>query len=139
MRYAGGFAGLLSVLVLGLVMSDARAGAPGDADVKQALQPERAAWRQFEPCVSQDLCNRFFDSFGLALVFADGSTKPFAHVQRLIASGHDCIQKAKSYLAQGEPVLAVQWVLASQSDVRTRDWLRDHPDAVLEALRRCCM
>jgi len=35
--------------------------------------------------------------------------------------------------------LALQWVMASRiENRRVRDWLGNHPDTVLEALRHCC-
>jgi hypothetical protein len=36
--------------------------------------------------------------------------------------------------------MAVQWVMAAQmQDLPVRNWLGEHPDAVLEALRACCV
>ena len=69
--------------------------------------------------------------------FGDGSIAPFSRVQRLTATSHDCIKKAKALLEQGDKGLAVQWVMAARlENGRVRDWLGNHPDAVLEALRR---
>jgi hypothetical protein len=74
----------------------------------------------------------------VALLFADGSARPFEHVQRLLMSAHDCIKRAKGYLAQGDRTRAVEWAMASQRSVSVRDWMRDHPDDVIELLRGCC-
>ena len=59
--------------------------------------------------------------------------------QRLTASQHDCIVNARDALDRGDKALAVQWVMASQmQEPLDRNWLGDHPDAVIEALRQCC-
>jgi hypothetical protein len=69
--------------------------------------------------------------------FGDGSIAPFSHVQRLTATSRDCIKKAKALLEQGDKSLAVQRVMAARlENGRVRDWLGNHPDAVLEALRQ---
>jgi len=69
--------------------------------------------------------------------FGDGSIAPFAHVQRLTATSRACIKRAKALLGQGDKSLAVQWAMAARlENRRVRDWLGNHPDAVLEALRQ---
>jgi len=75
----------------------------------------------------------------VAISFDDGSIAPFAHVQRLTATSRDCIKTAKALLEQGDRSLALQWVMAARiENKRVRDWLGNHPGAVLEALRHCC-
>ncbi len=108
-------------------------------DVKQAVAQIRASWRNYEKCDRMRLCNDYFESFGVGLTFNDGTLVPFSHLQRLTASQHDCIVKAHDALDHGDKALAVQWVMASQmQEPLDRNWLGDHPDAVIEALRQCC-
>ena len=107
------------------------------ADIKKAISQIRNASRSYVPCERPERCSAYFDSFGVALTFNDGTMSPFAHEQRLRQSGHDCIQNARGALQRGDRALAVQWVMATRvDDPLTRNWLGDHPDAVLEALRR---
>jgi hypothetical protein len=81
-------------------------------------------------------CAAWFSSFGTALTFNDGTLAPLAHEQRLSLSGHDCIQRARAALHEGNRALAVQWVMAAHlNEPLIRNWLADHPDAVLEGLR----
>jgi hypothetical protein len=136
MRHAGGLTALLSALVLAVAMSGPTRAA--DLETKQVLKPLREAWRDHSPCWSVSVCDSYFDSFGVALLFADGTTAPFQHVQRLTISAHDCLENAKDYLARGERGLAVQWAMASQRSASVRDWMREHPDDVIELLRNCC-
>jgi hypothetical protein len=113
--------------------------APAEADVNVAIGHVKDAWNDFTHCRRPSACNTYFESFGVAIPFGDGSIAPFAHVQRLTATSRDCIKTAKAYLDQGNRSLAVQWVMASRiENKRVRDWLGSHPDAVLEALRHCC-
>ncbi len=97
----------------------------------------RSATNDFTHCRRASACSAYFESFGVAISFGDGSIAPFSHVQRLTATSRDCIKKAKTYLEQGEKPLALQWVMAARiENIRVRDWLGNHPDAVLEALRQ---
>jgi hypothetical protein len=89
-------------------------------------------------CLESDYCFSYFDSFGVGIVFADGTTSPFDHVQRGTTSGHNCIKLAKSYLAKGDRARAVEWAIASQRSLNVREWMHQHPDAVLELLKSCC-
>ena len=108
-----------------------------NADIRKAVSQIRNASRSYAPCERVSQCSAYFDSFGVALTFNDGTMAPFAHEQRLKQSGHECIQNARKAVQQGERALAVQWVMAAHmDDPLTRNWLGDHPDAVLEALRR---
>jgi hypothetical protein len=136
MKNAGGLAGMLSALALGLVVSGGVTAQ--DLERNQVIKPIKRAWRDHMKCFPESYCMSYFESFGVALVFADGSAQPFEHVRRMTASAHDCIQRAKDYLAQGDRVRAVEWAMASQTSMSVRDWMRDHPDEVLEILRDCC-
>ena len=110
-----------------------------DADLKKALTEIRAAWRDYEKCDRSKVCSAYFESFGVGLSFSDGTIVSFAHVQRLRASKHDCIVNAHDALDRGDRAMAVQWVMASQMlEPLDRNWMGDHPDVVIEALRRCC-
>ena len=113
--------------------------APAEADVAVAIRYIRQAWYDFTHCRQTPACNTYFESFGVAISYGDGSLAPFSHVQRLTATSHDCIKTAKNLQEQGDKNLAVQWVMASRiENTRVRDWLGTHPDAVLEALHHCC-
>jgi hypothetical protein len=117
----------------------AQINAPAAAEVAAATNYIEQAWKDFSHCRRASACNTYFESFGVAISFADGSIAPFSHVQRLTATSHDCIKTAKAYLHQGDKSLALQWAMASRiENTRVRDWLGNHPEAVLEALRRCC-
>jgi len=106
------------------------------ADVRKATSQVRRAWSSSALCSDTVRCAAYFSSFGTALTFNDGTLVPLAHEQRLSLSGHDCIQHARMALHQGDRALAVQWVMAAHlDDPLTRNWLADHPDAVLEGLR----
>lgn len=106
------------------------------ADIKQAISHIRRAWGSDAPCSRVERCATYFESFAAALTFNDGSIVPLAHEHRLNRSGHDCIQEARAAVAQGKRALAVQWVMAAYVDnPLARNWLADHPDAVLEGLR----
>lgn len=108
-----------------------------NADIKKAISQIRKASRSYTPCDRPAQCSGNFDTFGVALTFSDGTMAPFAHEQRLKQSGHDCILNAREALQRGDRALAVQWVMAAHiDDPLTRNWLGDHPDAVLEGLRR---
>jgi hypothetical protein len=110
-----------------------------ERDVKTILSVLVSEWRDFDKCDRKKLCSVSFESYGVALTFNDGTIVPFAHMQRNTASPHDCIVNARAALAGGDRGLAVQWVMASYlHDVTFRNWLADHPDAVVAALRRCC-
>jgi hypothetical protein len=119
--------------------SSAAADAPApisNADIRKAIAQIRKASRSYTPCDRPARCSGNFESFGVALTFSDGTMAPFAHEQRLKQSGHDCILNAHEALARGDRALAVQWVMAAHmDDPLTRNWLGDHPDAVLEGLR----
>ncbi len=125
-------------------VADAEADAPpraivSDADVKKALTEIRTSWRDFNTCDRSDVCSAYFDTFGVALTFGDGSIAPFSHLRRRTLSAHDCIANARAALEQKERGLAVQWVMASQAEhPQLRAWMGDHPDAVVEALSHCC-
>ena len=113
--------------------------APGQipkTDIKKAISHIRRAWGSDAPCSRVERCATYFESFAAALTFNDGSIVPLAHEQRLKRSSHDCIQEARAAAGQGKRALAVQWVMAAYVDnPLTRNWLADHPDAVLEGLR----
>jgi hypothetical protein len=114
-------------------------GAPSKADVAVAIRYIKGAWNDFTHCSRAPVCNTYFETFGVAISFADGSIAPFSRVQRLTATSHDCIKTAKALQEQGDKSLAVQWAMASRiENIRVRDWLGTHPDAVLEALHHCC-
>jgi hypothetical protein len=116
----------------------APAAAP-DPDVATAASYLKDAWNDFTHCRRPSACNISFESFGIAISFGDGSIAPFSHLRRLTATSRDCIKNARASLDQGDRSLAVQWVMAARlENPRVRDWLGNHPDAVLEALRRCC-
>lgn len=113
------------------------ASGPSPEDVHNALVNEQWAWNDHGPCTRFLLCATYFDSFGVNITFSDGSIVPFAHVQRLTTSAHDCVQNAKNALAQSPPNrgLAVEWVMASQIHNKPlMEWMRTHPDAVVAAL-----
>jgi hypothetical protein len=108
---------------------------PGE-DLKKAASEIRSSWRDYDKCTRSKVCSSYFESFGVGITFGDGEIVPFAHVQRLTASRHDCIVNARDALDRGDRGMAVQWVMASQMlEPLDRNWLGDHPDAVLEALR----
>jgi len=120
-------------------VAEPQMAAPAEADVNTAIDYLRGAWNDFTHCRRPSACNTYFDSFGVAISFGDGSIAPFAHVQRLTATSRDCIKTAKALLEQGDRSLALQWAMAARiEDKRVRDWLGSHPDAVLAALRHCC-
>ena len=107
-----------------------------DEDLKKAASEIRGSWRDYDKCTRSKVCSSYFESFGVGITFGDGEIVPFAHVQRLTASRHDCIMNARDALDRGDRGMAVQWVMASQMlEPLDRNWLGDHPDAVLEALR----
>src|SRR5580698_132356 len=108
---------------------------PAD-DLKKAGSEIRASWHDYDKCTRSKVCSSYFESFGVGLTFGDGEIVPFAHVQRLTASRHDCIVNARDALDHGNRGMAVQWVMASRMlEPLDRNWLGDHPDAVLAALR----
>jgi hypothetical protein len=107
-----------------------------DDDLRKALSEIRSSWHDYEKCSRSKVCSDYFESFGVGITFNDGTLVPFAHVQRLNASRHDCIVNARDALDRGDRSMAVQWVMASRLlEPLDRNWLGDHPDAVLEALR----
>jgi hypothetical protein len=119
--------------------SQPQIAAPAEADVAVAIGYIKGAWNDFTHCRRASACNTYFETFGVAISFANGSFVPFSHVQRLTATSHDCIKTAKALREQGDKSLAVQWVMASRiENTRVRDWLGNHPDAILEALHHCC-
>jgi hypothetical protein len=106
------------------------------ADIRKAISRIRRAYRKSIPCGEAAYCATYFETFGVALTFNDGTIVPFAHEQRLKRSGHECIQEARASLQEGDRALAVQWAMAAYlDDPLIRNWLADHPDAVLEGLR----
>lgn len=108
-------------------------------DVKKALKAIRVSWRNFNGCDRQNLCGVYFDTFGVALTFNDGTITPFSHVRRRTLSPHDCIINAREALDHGDRGLAVQWVMAAKAEeIAERTWMSDHPDAVVAALHDCC-
>jgi hypothetical protein len=108
-----------------------------DEDLKTAASAIRRSLHDYDKCTHSKVCSSYFESFGVGITFGDGEIVPFAHVQRLTASKHDCIVKARDALDRSDRSMAVQWVMASEMlEPLDRNWLGDHPDAVLEALRR---
>jgi hypothetical protein len=108
-----------------------------DDDLKSALSEIRNSWHDYNKCDRTSLCSQYFESYGVGLTFGDGTLVSFAHLQRLKASSHDCIVNARAALDKSDRALAVQWVMAARStDPLTRNWLGDHPDAVVAALKR---
>ena len=105
------------------------------ADVKKAISILRRSTRDYAACTRIKTCSAYFDSFGVAFSFADGSIAAYSHEQRGQISGHDCVVKARNALSGGERSMAVQWMMAAQADILNRNWIADHPDAMLEALR----
>jgi len=104
-------------------------------DVKKALAEIRESWRDFNGCDRQNLCGVYFDSFGVALEFNDGTIAPFAH-ERLARLDDAIVREA---LDNGDRGLAVQWIMAAKElSPPLRAWVSDHPDAVVEALHQCC-
>src|SRR5262249_11397432 len=83
-------------------------------EVKKTLTEDRECWRDFNRCDRQNLCGVYFDSFGVALEFNDGTIAPFAHERRHLLSAHDCIIKAREALDHGDRGLAVQWIMAAK-------------------------
>jgi hypothetical protein len=137
MRETGGAAGILAAIVIALAMSGvAGAREPGREDLVKALKAE---WRDQTPCSLTNVCSMYFDSFGVALLFADGSTRPFEHEQRQAASAHDCLAKARNFLLEGDRTRAVEWAMAAQRSAPLRDWMREHPDEVVDLLNGCCL
>ena len=123
---------LLSTIATGTSV----ASSPSEADIQNAYGNEMWAWKDNGPCSQFKLCAKYFDSFGVNITFGDGSVSPFAHVQRLTTSAHDCIQKAKDNRLKDKG-LAVEWVMASQIHNKPlMEWMRTHPDAVIAALAR---
>jgi hypothetical protein len=107
-------------------------------EYKKALKSVRKTWANFNVC-DHAACNIYFDTFGVALSFNDGTIAPLVHERRHLASGHDCITNARQALEHGDKGLAVQWVMAGEiEDLQLRAWMGDHPDAVIEALQHCC-
>jgi hypothetical protein len=108
-------------------------------DVKKALTEIRRSWGNFNGCDRQNLCGVYFDTFGVALTFMDGTITPFSHVRRRTLSAHDCIINAREALDHGDRGLAVQWAMAAKAEEpAVRNWMSDHPDAVVAALHDCC-
>ena len=121
------------------VLAQSEAPAVPAGDVKKALTGIRSAWRNFNGCDRQNLCGVYFDSFGVALTFNDGTITPFSHMRRRTLSPHDCIINAREALDHGDRGLAVQWVMAAKAEeVALRTWISDHPDAIVAALHDCC-
>jgi len=130
--------GTLSALIMAFGLSAAHAqSAVSEGDITTVLREMRSAWSDYAPCEIHRICNAYFESYGVALTFNDGAIIPFAHVQRQLASAHDCIVNARAALERGDRGLAVQWVMASYvHEDAFRAWMGDHPDTVLAALQR---
>jgi hypothetical protein len=106
------------------------------ADLRKASSRLHRAYRKDVPCRDVARCAVYFETFGAALTFNDGTIAPFAHEQRLERSDRGCIQEARAALTRDDRAMAVQWAMAAYiDDPLTRNWLADHPDAVLEGLR----
>jgi len=146
-------AGIAAVLLVATAQSQtpetaAPRAPPAPADAPPAVAAKelatatsilRDAWKDFTQCRRPSACNAYFETFGVAISFADGSIAPFARAARLKATSHDCVKNARVYLEQGNRSLAVQWAMAARiEDLSARDWLGNHPEAVLAALRNCC-
>jgi len=105
------------------------------ADLKKAISILRRATRDYMQCTSTRICLTYFDSYGVGFTFADGTLAAFSHQQRGQISGHDCVVNARNALGRGDRSMAVQWMMAAQNDILNRNWISDHPDALLKALR----
>lgn len=106
------------------------------ADLRKASSRIHRAYRKDVPCRDVTRCAIYFETFGAALTFSDGTIAPFAHEHRLERSDRGCIQEARAALARDDRAMAVQWTMAAYiDDPLTRNWLADHPDAVVEGLR----
>ena len=71
--------------------------------------------------------------------FSNGSFSSHVTIYRDGKSAHSCIQSALDALNESppKPGVAVEWVMASQIHNRpVFDWLKNHPDAVVAALRQ---
>lgn len=132
----GGWVGVLAGL--GLAVAMVAPAAAQQMDRNQVVKDLQQAWHDRFRCLFEDACSSYFDSLGVAIVFTDGTTAAFDHLQRGEASGHNCIKLAKGYLAKGDRGRAVEWAIASQRSVNVREWMRENPDQVLELLRGCC-
>ena len=105
------------------------------ADMKKALSILRRSTRDYAACTQLKTCSTYFDSYGVAFTFADGTIAAYSHQQRGSISAHDCVVNARNAVARGDRSLAVQWLMAAQADILNRNWIGEHPDAILEALR----
>lgn len=135
MKWAGAVACLLAALGVVAAVSGCATTGP---DITNVLKRIQEAWHDYKPCFPTEFCTSYFDSFGVAIMFADGTTRPLAHIQRMDISGHDCIENAQSSLENGDRALAVEWVMASQRSAAAREWMRQHPDSVIKVLPNCC-
>ena len=107
-----------------------------DSDVDEAYKHIKWAWDNHGPCTRLFLCLTYINEVGITFS-SPGGFGPFAQIWRGNTSAHDCIQNAKDHLAAGHRGIAVEWVMASQiHNPPVKDWLRTHPDAVVEALGR---
>lgn len=107
------------------------------SDVEIATAHIRWAWGNYGPCTRFPLCATYIGNF--EIVFSDGNISFRNIVQRLTTSAHDCIANAKNALGRNDRGLAVAWVMASQiHNSPVYDWLKNHGDAVITALRSCC-
>src|SRR3954470_21815162 len=117
------FAGMLAVALATAAQSQTPVAA-SPSDVAQAAAYLKTAAADFTNCRRASACKTYFDSFGVAIPFADGSIVPFSHVQRLSATSRECVKKAKALEEEGDRSLAVQWAMAARIENRTiRDWL----------------
>jgi|SRR5581483_5090136 len=105
------------------------------ADMKKALSMLRRSTRDYQLCTRLKTCSVYFDSYGVAFTFADGTIAAYSHEQRGQISGHDCVVNARNALGRGDRSMAVQWMMAAQNDILNRNWISEHPDAMVEALR----
>ncbi len=107
-------------------------------DVEYAWTGIWWAWNDHGPCTQEWLCKTHIGNFQIK--FGDGYLPGQPQlVHRWFNSAHDCIKHAKDAVSSN-PVdrgLAVTWVMASQIHNKAYyEWLRNHGDAVLEALKR---
>jgi hypothetical protein len=116
--------------------SAAALAVPG-SDVDHAWTAVNWAWHDDGPCTRFVLCWTYINGAGIA--FSDGRVGPFVQIYRDGKSAHSCIQSALDalYGNPSNPGLAVEWVMASQiHNPPEKDWLQNHPDAVIAALLR---
>lgn len=108
---------------------------PANPAVEHAYSHILWAWNDHGPCTRFWICLTYVNSVGIR--WENGEVTPTFAVWRGARSAHECIQNAKDALSAGNPGLAVEWVMASQvHNPPVKQWLHDHPDAVVAALQR---